>query len=185
MSCGVCSRWQHIQCHDRQDKAHGRSKRNWKSVDFVCASCRAAEQSRYGQPSPLSQQLLPLRNPLPPINSPQVQAYGSYPSTSLLGHGVYSGASTTPYSLGHRDYPRSNSQHLAGPVSQHLPNLSAHPSLSFSHYQPSQHNFTAINSHKSHYNASQSQPHPPNPSVQQYPPFNQVPNANYYRPPVR
>lgn len=32
--CDDCGRWQHVPCHDRQDKAAGRQPRDWDSVDF-------------------------------------------------------------------------------------------------------------------------------------------------------
>lgn len=41
MSCGLCSKWQHIACHDRADQQAGRSRRNWDVVEFFCLKCRA------------------------------------------------------------------------------------------------------------------------------------------------
>lgn len=32
--CDDCGRWQHMPCHDRQDKSAGRKPRDWDSVDF-------------------------------------------------------------------------------------------------------------------------------------------------------
>lgn len=32
--CDDCGRWQHTECHDRQDAQQGRPKRNWDKVDF-------------------------------------------------------------------------------------------------------------------------------------------------------
>ncbi|KAF9243566.1 hypothetical protein BU15DRAFT_42854 [Melanogaster broomeanus] len=40
MSCGVCAKWQHIICHDKQDAAAGRPQRNWDTEDFICQQCR-------------------------------------------------------------------------------------------------------------------------------------------------
>ncbi|KAF8896489.1 hypothetical protein BD779DRAFT_1668267 [Infundibulicybe gibba] len=42
MSCGHCSKWQHIICHDRADESAGRPKRNWDMVEFVCERCRCS-----------------------------------------------------------------------------------------------------------------------------------------------
>lgn len=41
MSCGLCSKWQHIACHDRTDQEAGRRPRNWDVVEFFCLRCRA------------------------------------------------------------------------------------------------------------------------------------------------
>ncbi|WWD18222.1 hypothetical protein CI109_102672 [Kwoniella shandongensis] len=38
--CDECGRWQHVECHDRQDESRGRPKRNWDQVDFKCKDCR-------------------------------------------------------------------------------------------------------------------------------------------------
>ncbi|ORY23948.1 hypothetical protein BCR39DRAFT_548463 [Naematelia encephala] len=38
--CDDCGRWQHTECHDRQDELMGKAKRNWAKVDFRCKECR-------------------------------------------------------------------------------------------------------------------------------------------------
>lgn len=45
MSCGKCSKWQHIACHDAVDKEAGRPMRNWDDVDFLCKHCLAPQGS--------------------------------------------------------------------------------------------------------------------------------------------
>jgi len=40
--CDDCGRWQHVECHDRQDAVEGRRKRNWDKVDF-----KVSESIRY------------------------------------------------------------------------------------------------------------------------------------------
>lgn len=42
VSCDDCGRWQHMSCHDRQDRTAGRSPRDWDSVDFRVCCCVAA-----------------------------------------------------------------------------------------------------------------------------------------------
>ncbi|WWC68318.1 uncharacterized protein I206_102243 [Kwoniella pini CBS 10737] len=37
--CDDCGRWQHTECHDRQDMREGRGKKNWDQVDFKCKEC--------------------------------------------------------------------------------------------------------------------------------------------------
>lgn len=34
VSCDDCGRWQHVNCHDRQDMAAGKGIRDWDKVDF-------------------------------------------------------------------------------------------------------------------------------------------------------
>lgn len=43
--CEDCGRWQHVDCHDRQDAAEGRPKRNWDKVDFK--ACHVFRVGRY------------------------------------------------------------------------------------------------------------------------------------------
>lgn len=40
VSCGSCSKWQHITCHDMADRRMGRPKRNWEEGQFYCFRCR-------------------------------------------------------------------------------------------------------------------------------------------------
>jgi hypothetical protein len=40
MSCALCSKWQHILCHNKRDQAAGHPTRNWDSVEFICQRCR-------------------------------------------------------------------------------------------------------------------------------------------------
>lgn len=44
MSCGRCSVWQHITCHNLVDEKAGRPPRNWESVDFICRRCTRLSQ---------------------------------------------------------------------------------------------------------------------------------------------
>ena len=41
MSCALCSKWQHILCHNKRDQAAGHPTRNWDCVEFICQHCRA------------------------------------------------------------------------------------------------------------------------------------------------
>ena len=56
MCCSVCSKWQHISCHDGADLRAGRPQRNWDVEDFVCRRCT-------GIVSQTSNRILKLRNP--------------------------------------------------------------------------------------------------------------------------
>jgi hypothetical protein len=41
VSCGRCSKWQHIKCYDASDKDTGRARRDWEKEEFMCTRCRA------------------------------------------------------------------------------------------------------------------------------------------------
>lgn len=41
VSCGLCSRWQHIPCYDHADRIAGRPRRNWDYQQFYCHRCRS------------------------------------------------------------------------------------------------------------------------------------------------
>jgi hypothetical protein len=41
MSCGSCSKWQHIPCHDAADRKSGRPPRNWEVEEFICSDCNS------------------------------------------------------------------------------------------------------------------------------------------------
>ena len=57
MSCALCSKWQHILCHNKRDQAAGHPTRNWDSVEFICQRCRAYQLVGSGVDS-LQQQTL-------------------------------------------------------------------------------------------------------------------------------
>ncbi|CAL1715762.1 unnamed protein product [Somion occarium] len=46
VSCGSCSRWQHIQCHDYADHHARRPRRNWETQQFTCSRCRIEQANR-------------------------------------------------------------------------------------------------------------------------------------------
>jgi len=146
MSCGRCSKWQHIFCHDRADQAAGRPRRNWDSVDFICKSCRLSQQ-RSHRHYPIS-----MKQPLP-SDVPQMHAYRPYPQP-LVNHSSVD-LRPSAYSPSYKDPPPqsfyvrpSNSQQLntqspysAGPSSSHVV-PPARPAIAFSHYQPAAHGFS-------------------------------------------
>ena len=45
VSCGSCSQWQHIDCHDLYDQRMGRPRRDWKKQQFYCMRCRERSSS--------------------------------------------------------------------------------------------------------------------------------------------
>lgn len=40
--CEDCGKWQHVECHDRQDTQEGKPRRNWDKVDFKVSCCARA-----------------------------------------------------------------------------------------------------------------------------------------------
>lgn len=46
MCCEVCTKWQHIRCHDQADFISGRPRRDWDSEEFVCGSCKTYTKER-------------------------------------------------------------------------------------------------------------------------------------------
>lgn len=194
MSCGRCSRWQHISCHDSADKAAGRPLRNWDAVEFVCRSCRA-QQGRPRDYPPATQ------HPSTYQNGAQMQPYrSSYPYPSMHNSPVDVRASQ--YGAPYRDtaqqsyyvrpptngqalpsqgrYPASSSSSSSYPTSSYpapVRNGTTPPMISFSHYQPAAHGFStsAQNAHAdSRYAYDHSNQHQPyhNPG-QQYNHMNQ------------
>lgn len=135
MSCGICSRWQHIQCHDRADRMAGLPRRNWKSEEFICSRCRATQRVEYFNHPPTSKQFA-VQNA---GRGPSLQAHASsqlnLPSSSYHRSSHYLSSYNTPLSQNH--FGRSNGQRYAD--AQHPSSLEG-PSI-FSHYLPSQHGF--------------------------------------------
>src|SRR5258705_3055124 len=160
MSCGICLRWQHIQCHDRADRMAGRPRRNWNSEEFTCSRCRATQRVQYNN------QHLPTLKRSPSQNSRQAPPFNAYqtsqlnmPSSSSSIHQDYRSPSHHLSGSGHNNPSLQN--HYGKPNGQQYPNAQypsslGHSILSFSHYQPSQHAFLASASNKTLHTNTQS-----------------------------
>lgn len=139
MSCGTCSRWQHIQCHDRADRVAGRPRRNWNSEEFICSHCRATQRVQYNNYQfPASKEvLLHDSRPFQAHASPQL----NMPSgSSSVSHQDY--RSSPHYLSGYNNtHPHGRSNGQQYPNSQYPSGLAGHSIVSFSHYQPSHHSF--------------------------------------------
>ncbi|PPQ91826.1 hypothetical protein CVT25_000273 [Psilocybe cyanescens] len=144
MSCGRCSKWQHILCHDRADQAAGRPRRNWDAVDFICKSCRTSQQDNHQR----DRVYLSNNTQQPMATSSQMQSYRSYQQV------------TNPQSDRHVPYPdyrgapQQQSFYVRPPHGQQKhpvqygntpppPVNAARPTISFSHYQPAAHGFSS------------------------------------------
>ncbi|KAF5382127.1 hypothetical protein D9615_004192 [Tricholomella constricta] len=156
MSCGLCSKWQHIACHDHADQQAGRRRRNWDVVEFLCRQCQmkkaAASRSHapqtHAQTAGMGQQQQPqTRNPYmtPSIAS---LAQASHYMNSNYARAPASMNGSTSYA---RDPQMSNARSAvpSTAIPQHQP--AHHPpqhqpypaTISFSHYQPQQRGFSS------------------------------------------
>ncbi|GJJ69678.1 hypothetical protein EMPS_02026 [Entomortierella parvispora] len=46
IACEKCNVWQHVACLKEEDKAHGRSTKDWSDFDFICPRCIVKEQKK-------------------------------------------------------------------------------------------------------------------------------------------
>ncbi len=166
MSCGICSRWQHIQCHDRADRAAGHPRRIWKFEEFICSHCRASQRVQYNSylsPSTKEALSLPTTKQFPSTYAPQVQCYGaSQPAMpTIVGAGHPPNCrSESHYLSGYRDSAqqgyRMKSNGHQSLNTQYSSGSSTPSTLSFSHYQPAQHSFLTAAPQKTPYPNAQS-----------------------------
>jgi len=153
MCCGICTKWQHITCHDRADQLAGRPRRDWKKVDFYCLRCRqrAAINGTGGH----HQESIALHspNPHPSLRMPSTSGNG-ISAISSYNHVTYGQGSPSPhmnngYGTG-KGYATVSDLRSSVSLSQ-IPaagysTSSATPStkqITFSHYQPQQHDFSS------------------------------------------
>lgn len=134
MSCGVCNKWQHINCHDNADYAAGHSRRNWAVEEFICRRCQY-HTLRTAEPAPHLTKLQATGQPRPPVQisyvQPSVHGKGyagapSHPPTQNIGqqgHHIYGSASTAPT--------------MPPPRVQQ-----SQPAITFAHYQPDPQGFS-------------------------------------------
>ncbi|KAF4614064.1 hypothetical protein D9613_007673 [Agrocybe pediades] len=149
MSCGRCSKWQHISCHDQADRAAGRPRRNWDAVDFLCKACRSTGQRTDVYRKDMAQ--------LPPSQY-LTSSYGAHLSHARSDYQAnHHPSSFTTNPLVQSYYARPNGQHVMAKehVQQNFytPNgnqansshytTSMNRPISFSHYQPVAHGFSS------------------------------------------
>lgn len=158
MSCGICSKWQHIICHDRADQHAGLPKRNWDVVEFICQQCRSRMNTThmgltpgdYRQPQQASRPSLP--HPQAPLRAP----YNQYiPPDAHLVHRQdgYMGARNYPNQVnGNSAYAVQQLSSVRSPAippthtqihSHQQFYTPPHPMIAISHYQPEQRRFSS------------------------------------------
>ncbi|KAF5367052.1 hypothetical protein D9758_004057 [Tetrapyrgos nigripes] len=154
MCCGMCSKWQHIACHDRADELAGRMRRDWKKFDFYCLRCReraAVNGSGGHHQQPV---LLHPANSRPSPRQPSATSNGVTSSYMQMSYGQ---SSSSPHASGspqlpngYADYTAKAYQTMSDIRSSNASNsqlpYSVNPTMkqiSFSHYQPQQHGFSS------------------------------------------
>ena len=155
MSCGMCSKWQHITCHDAADQRAGRRRRNWDRVEFICLRCRTKQDAAFRPPGFEAAYQGHAPGPIGTLpHSPISPALNGNPS-------AVSGTMQQPYpvngrgpSMHLRDYQgaaMANTRPAAPAQPVHhlqsrLPPQQQHehgPPISFTHYQPQQRGFSS------------------------------------------
>ncbi|KAK7454556.1 hypothetical protein VKT23_011309 [Stygiomarasmius scandens] len=153
MCCGICTKWQHITCHDRADQLAGRPRRDWKKVDFYCLRCR--QRAPINGTGGHHQESIALHspNPHPSMRMPSTSGNGMSAISSYnhitYGQGSPSHHMNNGYGTG-KGYATVSDLRSSVSLSQ-IPaagysTSSATPStkqITFSHYQPQQHDFSS------------------------------------------
>ncbi|KAL4066791.1 hypothetical protein J3A83DRAFT_4259622 [Scleroderma citrinum] len=128
MCCGVCSKWQHISCHDRQDVLAHRPKRNWDREEFICQQC----QLRTMKASPANNQQNIAPEPRGTTYTPGSQPYYNYSRNYINGRYYQAAAPSGRYTYENQTEMRSSPLH----PSQLYPHQPRSSNVTFSHYQP-------------------------------------------------
>lgn len=140
MCCGLCSKWQHIPCHDRQDALAHRPERNWNTEEFVCRQCQSrnlktpptnSTGTRY-HPHTAHES----RGATYPTGTPPLY---NYPRNYVNGHPYQAAALNGRYTYENQSETQSPSLHPSQLYSQQ-PRSS---NVTFAHYQPQGGSFTA------------------------------------------
>ncbi|KAH7912308.1 hypothetical protein BJ138DRAFT_1148631 [Hygrophoropsis aurantiaca] len=145
MSCGLCSKWQHIICHDRQEYHAGRPKRNWDAEEFICQRCRLAQSMSHTNGHHTSSlQLLPVDQRTQSHHSSMPSSYHSNAQPPVAhDHGGNYLNQTSTTARHNYEHQASGLRTSAAPSqpSSHT-HEHAHSSVTFAHYQPQQGGFS-------------------------------------------
>ncbi|KAH7884569.1 hypothetical protein F5I97DRAFT_1929415 [Phlebopus sp. FC_14] len=148
MCCGMCSKWQHIICHDRQDALAGRPRRDWEVEEFICKHCRLKGSRASSSSSPAELISAGASSTRASTCIPGTQSYYGHPtnySRNLASNGHYQEPPNERYSsYEHQpDLRTSLPPHPshAHSYSQSLPG-NTNGNVTFAHYQPQQGGFS-------------------------------------------
>lgn len=142
VSCGMCSRWQHITCHDTADRNAGLSRRNWEVQQFYCSRCKPTAMQRLANGGSRSSVVDRQRSQshTPKSHPNEATQYNSYPQpTSDMRYPQQQVSYTngTPYN---HQYPQDQLAMNSGPM--YARSQRPQGNITFSHYQPQQHGFS-------------------------------------------
>ena len=158
VSCGSCSKWQHITCHDSADRRMGRPKRNWEEGQFYCSRCR---QKMSGASSYNGPHVIPYAVGQQPSSWSQGAAADSMlhlQKAASQYHNPYAQSTSDP-----RYHPQNgiahNQPHAPAVPYSHPPPYQA--ALTFAHYQPELRGFLTSRSAHRPQNAPPASPHSP------------------------
>ncbi|KAJ3809360.1 hypothetical protein F5876DRAFT_44013 [Lentinula aff. lateritia] len=143
LCCALCSRWQHISCHDQADLQAGRPRRNWDQDEFICRRCRMDAQS--SNQNRTQMQYSQAMNMHPSLRSSVPSPYNQVP----YGQGLGFESGAPHLSNGYIDAPMTNGSRAYGTTDvrssqTYMDRSNAGPNskqILFSHYQPQQHGF--------------------------------------------
>ncbi|KAF9223586.1 hypothetical protein BS17DRAFT_780857 [Gyrodon lividus] len=141
MCCGMCTKWQHIICHDKQDAMAGRPKRNWDAEDFVCQSCRLRKSRDSSSSS--SAGILPVG-----VNNTKGYVSGTQPYYGQSEHHPRNYPNNSYYQdtppTGRYPYEPQSDVRPSAPLhsSQSYLSQSRSGGVTFAHYQPQQGGFS-------------------------------------------
>ncbi|KAJ3734153.1 hypothetical protein DFJ43DRAFT_1130808 [Lentinula guzmanii] len=162
MSCALCSRWQHISCHDQADLQAGRPRRNWDQVEFICRKCRM--NARSSTQNGVQTQYQQTMNMHPSLHPPAPSPYNQVPYGQGLGfNSSGNGYTSVPATNELNGYGTSDVRSsVLAQAQAHYSNASQNPKqISFSHYQPQQHSFARNGEQRRYHDSSATYGHPP------------------------
>lgn len=168
MSCGLCSKWQHIACHDRADQQMGRRRRNWDVVEFFCLQCRTDRARVHNAGGDGRQTTQPgtaiahvqrqSQNPYMAYTTASVIPYKTETSTGHTGYVTQPMNGSGPSHIREQQTPHARSGHTSPSqpryAQQHPQQQPYNPPISFTHYQPQHRGFSSSTPGASHYNTS-------------------------------
>jgi len=150
MSCALCSKWQHIICHNKRDQAAGHPPQNWDSVEFICQRCRVYQLDKPAAHSVLTnKQRMPQHSDAPQAPASHTILDTLQPSGTFvrgLQEGSFRGSyDRRPNGAGHSSSAQGHFLSLSSTSNIYDPPLTSTPRqlISFNHYQPAEHSLSS------------------------------------------
>ena len=144
MSCGICSKWQHIPCHDSADLRAGRRKRNWDNEEFICQRCLSRKSQKYDSSYQSKQYQTQSSGRIQPPHTTERMTY-TPPIANISAaraHPGYTGMqSYVSSTLGGQNRHDTFQAPVSTSMTQHQP-YQPHSAITFAHYQPDPEGFS-------------------------------------------